>query len=466
MSNQPLAAAARNKEMASEFLAGLDPNASKFTFQFFSDSGNRYADVFHGTLDEVWPKVQAFNTPQSGIGVFVTINETDLKGRRTENIVRARALFVDADSEEQGVRCVETFKACGVKPSIAVKSGRGVHFYFFVDDIPREKFSDIQKSLIDKVGTDPTVKDLPRVMRLPGTLHLKDPTKPRLVKLYPINPPVRRWRLSELITKLGLSSAAAASIPAQRNNTNATAEKNDFAHQLDWEPIVMGCPFFFDTLKNGGHNHSQGLWNLTILAATFLKDGEKLAHKFGNKHSGYKRESTKAMWERKVHEKAQKGLGWPSCDAIQNEGCKLCATCNHFGTIKSPLNLAKLHQPQPAGPSFVDPYAEFVGPKFPLDVLPPTLAKFVEAEHRAMGADPSAIAMAALTTVAGAVHGETRVRAGEGWSERPILWTALLGQPSTMKSPIITKATKPLSHIDRERQKRWQQEYAIWQNQK
>ena len=111
----------------------------------------------------------------------------------------------------------------------------------------------------------------------------------------------------------------------------------------------------------------------------------------------------------------------------------------------------------------MDPYAEFVGPPFPLDVLSPTLAKFVDAEHRAMGADPSAIAMAALTTVAGAMHAETRIRVGQGWWERPILWTALVGQPSTMKSPIIDKTKKPLSSVDHERDKRWRQEYAIWQ---
>jgi hypothetical protein len=105
-----------------------------------------------------------------------------------------------------------------------------------------------------------------------------------------------------------------------------------------------------------------------------------------------------------------------------------------------------------------------VGPPFPLDVLSPTLAKFVDAEHRAMGADPSAIAMAALTTVAGAMHAQTLIRAGEGWWERPILWTVLLGQPSTMKSPIIDKTKKPLSGIDQERKKRWGQEYAKWRS--
>jgi Protein of unknown function (DUF3987) len=116
----------------------------------------------------------------------------------------------------------------------------------------------------------------------------------------------------------------------------------------------------------------------------------------------------------------------------------------------------------PLQPSFVDPYAEFIGPAFPLDVLPTTLSKFVDAEHRAMGADPSAIAMAALTAVAGAMHAETVIRAGEGWLEKPILWTASVGQPSTMKSPIFDKTTKPLIRIDHERDKSWRQQDAMW----
>jgi hypothetical protein len=118
--------------------------------------------------------------------------------------------------------------------------------------------------------------------------------------------------------------------------------------------------------------------------------------------------------------------------------------------------------PPPAEPSFADPYTEYSGPAFPLDVLPPTLASFVDAEHRAMGADPAALAMAAITTVAGAIHAETRVRAGEGWWEKPILWTGLIGNPSTKKSPTIDKATKPLRRIDKERSENWRQQKATW----
>ena len=79
---------------------------------------------------------------------------------------------------------------------------------------------------------------------------------------------------------------------------------------------------------------------------------------------------------------------------------------------------------QPETPSYADPYAEFVGPKFPISILPSVLADFVVAEHKAMGADPSALAMASLAAVGAALTSETKVQVGDGWYERPILWVA------------------------------------------
>src|SRR5262245_14049531 len=201
MTNLTLTTPVHDKDMARDFLAGLDPGADRFTFQFFSDGPGRYAEIFHGTLDEVWPKIQALNMPEGGVGVFVTINETDFTGRSSKNIVRARALFADADSDEQITRSMAVIEACGATPSMIVNSGSGLHFYSVCADIQRDQFSALQKSLIDKVGTDAAITDLPRVMRLPGTLHLKDPTKPRLVKLHDANLASRYWTCSELVEK-------------------------------------------------------------------------------------------------------------------------------------------------------------------------------------------------------------------------------------------------------------------------
>jgi AAA domain/Primase C terminal 2 (PriCT-2) len=225
MSNQIVATPTHDKDMARTFLAGLDPNATKFTFQFFSDRGDRrHAEIFHGTLDKVWSKVQLLNTPESGVGVFVTISETDFNGRKNENIVRPRALFADADNEEQVKSCFQALKASCVTPSMIVNSGRGHHFYFCADDIPRDQFSARQEGIANKLGTDAAVRDLPRVMRLPGTLHLKNPASPKLVELQ--KRAVTRWKLSELIAKLGLSPANTAASRSQTSTGYAALRNN------------------------------------------------------------------------------------------------------------------------------------------------------------------------------------------------------------------------------------------------
>jgi hypothetical protein len=233
MTDLTLTTPVHDKDMARDFLACLDPSAGKFTFQFFNDGAGTYAEIFHGTLDEVWAKVQTLNTPDRGVGVFVTINETDFNGRRSENIVRPRALFADADRNEQIKRCMETIEACEATPSMIVKSGRGLHFYYVCSDIPRDQFSALQKSLIDKLGSDPAVKDLSRVMRLPGTRHLKDPTKPQLVKLCRTNGPMRSWNSSELVKKLGLASARPTTKQGLRDTFNLTLADRD-RHQKVW----------------------------------------------------------------------------------------------------------------------------------------------------------------------------------------------------------------------------------------
>jgi hypothetical protein len=172
------ASPSHDKAMAVEFLSILDPGASKFTFQFFSDTGNGPAEVFHGSLDEVWPKVEALNTPARGMGAFVTPNETDGQGRRRENIVRVRALFADAD-----------------------------------------------------LGTDEPVKDLPRVMRPPGTLHLKDPNNPRRVTLKTPSE-LRRWKLGELAEAFDLQVAS--------GNTGAGSVTPQVTPQRGWHGVPTG----------------------------------------------------------------------------------------------------------------------------------------------------------------------------------------------------------------------------------
>jgi hypothetical protein len=86
-----------NRTDAEAFLAALDPAAEFFTFQTFDDArskgGAKFASILHGTLAQHWGALARLN--DRGVGVFITVNETDGKGRTAGNIKCIRALFID-----------------------------------------------------------------------------------------------------------------------------------------------------------------------------------------------------------------------------------------------------------------------------------------------------------------------------------------------------------------------------------
>lgn len=430
---------------------------------------------------------------QSECGTGATGNPKAI--RKAANATWVKAIWIDIDVKPRDDKHYQTQEAAiaaldgfvvrvGLPPpSAVINSGGGLHVYWLSDKplTPNEwrpyaeglKAALLQEGVLSDTGL---TTDIARILRVPGTLNYKyDP--PRPVELLPL--PLKEYDFNEDLKFLAvearasvapaINSAFAGKTPFYIGPADKLSDGIERVEMppLPLAPIVAGCAFIREAIETGGKDYSQPMWNLTTLAATFMEDGHALAHRMGQHHPEYSVESTDELWERKNRERADRDIGWPSCNAIQAAGCDSCATCSHFANGKSPLNLAHQNQQAlPSEPSFVDPYAEFVGPEFPLDVLPSTLARFVNAEHRAMGADPSAIAMAALTAVAGAMHAETQVRMGEGWWEKPILWTVLLGQPSAMKSPIIDKINKPLSRIDHERSKRWKEANAKWLQEK
>jgi len=86
-------------EEAERFLTLLDAEAAAFTFQVFDDDlerkDQRMAATRNGSLLDC--QNELIKAQESGAGVFVTVQETDLKGRNTGNIQRIRAVFQEDD---------------------------------------------------------------------------------------------------------------------------------------------------------------------------------------------------------------------------------------------------------------------------------------------------------------------------------------------------------------------------------
>jgi Protein of unknown function (DUF3987) len=93
-----------------------------------------------------------------------------------------------------------------------------------------------------------------------------------------------------------------------------------------------------------------------------------------------------------------------------------------------------------------DPWERYIVPEFPFDILPGVLRNYVGSQAEAIGVDPSAMAMSALTAISGSLDHRFAVKMMRGgdWWEHPRLWTLLCGDPSTKKTPCANAATHPL----------------------
>ena len=196
--------ATASDKQAIEFLKTLDPNTNEFCFRTFDDvrieidgefknRGNvSLLSKFNGSFEQALPKLRTLNN--KGAGVFVVINKG---GQTSSEIGTVRAMFADTDGAPLEPLLV-------LKPHLIVESSEGNwHLYWKVKDCSLEQFSSIQKAIADKFGTDPSIKDLPRVMRLPGFNHNK--YAPYLSKITAFSSDLATYTINEISEGLGIS---------------------------------------------------------------------------------------------------------------------------------------------------------------------------------------------------------------------------------------------------------------------
>lgn len=173
-------------DQARRFLQILDPNADMrsiienrpdgFTFQTFDDSKTRkdrtMIRIFTNTLGGAADTLTTLN--KRGAGIFVTVNETDGRGRKLANLERIRCVWVE-DDEGLGI-------AAPLEPHLVTETSPGkFHKLFLVDGLTVEQHARVQDVLVAEYGSDPNAKDAVRVLRVPGFYHMKG--KPFMVRL-------------------------------------------------------------------------------------------------------------------------------------------------------------------------------------------------------------------------------------------------------------------------------------------
>ena len=164
----------------------------------------------NGTFQEHAATLAGLN--ERGAGVFFMVNAGDGRGHKAANVRQVRALFVDLDGSP-----LTPVQSVTLPPHCIVESSPDRwHAYWRVSDCPLDRFKPLQQALAARFGGDPSVNDLPRVMRLPGFEHRKsEPFTSRVLSLDADRVP---YRLADLVQALDLNRAPAA-FPATKRRT-------------------------------------------------------------------------------------------------------------------------------------------------------------------------------------------------------------------------------------------------------
>lgn len=173
-----------NPDQIVAFLRTLEPDnyeSHRFYWSGLHPSGQRTQAV--GTLEEVLPALIRRN--QQGYGIYTCINAIDnpdlsdgFPRRRKSDISRIRAVYADWDTPNKPIPPLP------LQPTMAVQTSPGkFHLYWCTDDMVIEDFEPMQRSIVAALGSDGSVIDLSRVLRVPGFMHTKDLMNPHEVVL-------------------------------------------------------------------------------------------------------------------------------------------------------------------------------------------------------------------------------------------------------------------------------------------
>lgn len=87
-------------------------------------------------------------------------------------------------------------------------------------------------------------------------------------------------------------------------------------------------------------------------------------------------------------------------------------------------------------------------PAFPLQLLPDEWRQWIDDTAQSVGAPVDYVAQGVFAAVAALCGAGVRIRVTPGWSESLVLWLALVGAPSSGKSPALSSVREQLAQIE------------------
>jgi Protein of unknown function (DUF3987)/Primase C terminal 2 (PriCT-2)/RepB DNA-primase from phage plasmid len=422
-----------DEEETRHFLRLLDPNAGGFTFQTFDDDQTRKNPVLTSIIQTPPPaRDRLLSLNGQGAGIFVTINETDGKGRKTENITRIRAVWQEDDCGFDG--------AFPLAPSMIVQTSPGhFHRYWLIaDDWPADEqgcadFKAVMDRMADSYGSDKNAKDSARVLRLPGFLHRKG--NPHLVHI--VEAAGHRYIRAEILAAFPpvepVKKTHGGRIWTPQGDDGQRIRSALYSINSDDRSLWLQCGM---AIKDHFGDSGRSLWD------DWSRRSEKYDERDQERTWKSFRGNGIAIGTLFYH--AQQG-GWRDERRHQGpdyrgfEGFER-SQGSRFSASEGPQ--WREPKPLPNGLSPVD--------AFDIRFLPDAIAPWVMDIASRLQCPPDYVAVAGMVALGATIGRRVGIKPQmrTDWIEVPNLWGAFVGRPGWLKSPAMGEALKPLHHLE------------------
>jgi Protein of unknown function (DUF3987)/RepB DNA-primase N-terminal domain len=301
-------------------------------------------------------------------------------------------------------------------PTMLLNSGHGVHAYWrLAEPIPPTEWTSLQRDLAALLGSDPSVHDAPRVMRLPGFVNHKLPVADCTIVEAD---PTRIYDIADLRERIPRVGQVPMATDPPRTGSESGVVKRARMYLSKTPGAVEGTNGDDQTFK---------------VCCTIINDfGLSKAKAWPllcEWNTRCKPTWPEADLRKKLENAAKYSTGTPGSKASQ---------ALPSGRTKSTANGSPIK-----GEAKAEPIPQYQS--FPTDTLPEPIRSYVELGAKAIYCDAAFLALPALAMCASAIGTTRRIRLKSTWTEPAVLWCCILGRSGSIKSPAQDLALQPLS---------------------
>lgn len=280
------------------------------------------------------------------------------QNRQKENVKALRSFWVDIDcgptkaavsektgrpdgyiDQDAGIAALRQFcKTVGLPRPLIVNSGRGIHAYWpLLQDITRQEWEPVANRLSELCVThnfyvDPSVFEVARILRIPGTFNFKD-NPPKEVTVLSDAAPVE---FEEFRTALGVEALRELVVPERR--------KSNLAEKLQDNNVSRFSKIMRRSMKGDGCQQlvsayeeraslSEVRWFDALSIAKFCVDRDTAIQKMSHGHPDY--DPMRAL------DKTKHITGPHNCATFERNNPGGCYGCPYLGKVKNPIVLGR-----------------------------------------------------------------------------------------------------------------------------